>query len=231
MSINDTSTSRRNFLGTLATGAAAISVGSLATPLQSLANPYESKKYADDADAWISQIKSKKHKAVFDVTESRGIMPFAWPRIYLMTNEMTGSKPQDMAAVVVLRHEAIPYAMQDGLWSKYSFGKMFKADDPMTQQAAVRNAFYKPKADDFKVPGVGPVQIGINELQESGVLFGVCNVALTVYSAAAADAMKMNAADIKKEWEAGLLPGVKVLPSGVWGVTRAQEYGAAYVSV
>jgi len=32
----------------------------------------------------------------------------------------------------------------------------------------------------------------------------------------------------KKEWTAGVVPGVTILPSGVWGVNRAQEKGCTY---
>ena len=70
-------THRREFLGTLATGAAALSFGALAAPFQSFANPKENKRFFDDADAWMQQIRMKKHKVVFDVTASNGVMPFA----------------------------------------------------------------------------------------------------------------------------------------------------------
>jgi intracellular sulfur oxidation DsrE/DsrF family protein len=39
----------------------------------------------------------------------------------------------------------------------------------------------------------------------------------------------LDAAELKKEWVAGLLPGVQVLPSGVWAVGRAQEKGCSYI--
>jgi hypothetical protein len=54
---------------------------------------------------------------------------------------------------------------------------------------------------------------------------------MTVYSAAAAEKMGLNAADVKKEWLAGLLPGVQPVPSGVWAVGRAQEHGCSYCAV
>jgi intracellular sulfur oxidation DsrE/DsrF family protein len=60
------------------------------------------------------------------------------------------------------------------------------------------------------------------------VLVGACDVALTVYSMAAAEKMKMSPEAVKKEWIAGLIPGVQIVPSGVLGVARAQELGCAY---
>jgi intracellular sulfur oxidation DsrE/DsrF family protein len=64
---------------------------------------------------------------------------------------------------------------------------------------------------------------------EKGVLFCVCNAAITVYSAGVAEASKLDAATVKKEWEAGVLPGVQIVPSGVWALGRAQEKGCAYI--
>ena len=79
------------------------------------------------------------------------------------------------------------------------------------------------------MPGIGPIALGINELQASGVIFVVCDAAMTVYSAAMADSMKVDAAELKKEWVAGLLPGITPVPSGIWALGRAQEKGCAYV--
>lgn len=229
MESNDLTTNRRAFLGTLATGAAAMSFAGLA-PLKSLAKDKEYFPKEDDPEAWFNKIKGK-HRIVFDVTEPHGIFPFAWPRVFLMTNAATGTPEKDNSVVVVLRHAGIPYALNNTLWEKYKFGEMFKITDDKTQTSAVRNAFWQPGKSDFQVPGIGAIEIGINELQESGVMFCVCNAALTVYSAAAAAGMGAKAEDVKKEWMAGLLPGIQVVPSGVWALGRAQEKGCGYIFV
>lgn len=226
-------THRRGFIGTLAAGAASISMASLA-PLHLTAEPPgERAKETNDPetpDEWFNKIKGK-HRIVFDATHPLEIMPFVWPRVFLMTNEKTGSPATDCGVVVVLRHNAIPYAFEDRLWQKYKFGEAFKANDPATKTAALRNPFWKPQNGDFKVPGIGEVQIGINELQADGVMFCVCDAAITVNSAAIAAGMKMDAAEVKKDWMAGLLPGIMVVPSGVWAVGRAQEHNCSYCFV
>jgi intracellular sulfur oxidation DsrE/DsrF family protein len=220
--------SRRNFIGALAASAATAGLTTIASPIAAHAKTI-SEKFTDlnDPDEWFNNIKGK-HRIVFDVTQPHEILPFAWPKIFLLTNAKTGTPEKENSVVVVLRHDAIPYAMQDNLWTKYKFGEVFKIDDPVTKAPALRNMFWKPKPGDFKVPGVGNVAIGINELQDSGVMFCVCDMALTVYSAVVADKMKMDAAAVKNEWTAGVLPGIQVVPSGVWAVGRAQEHGCAY---
>lgn len=216
---------RRKFLGNIAAGAAALGMLSIPSSIKAAPKLFEQ---TDDADEWFKQIKGK-HRVVFDATRPHEIMPFAWPRVFLMTNEMTGTPSKDSSVVVVLRHNAIPYAFEDRIWAKYKFGEMFKADDPATKTASVRNPFAKPAPGEYKIPGFGPVPIGINELQASGVMFAVCNAAMTVYSTVTADQMKMSAADVMQDWKSGLLPGIQIVPSGVWALGRAQEHGCAYI--
>jgi intracellular sulfur oxidation DsrE/DsrF family protein len=43
-----------------------------------------------------------------------------------------------------------------------------------------------------------------------------------------AQAMSLSPEEVKKEWVAGLLPGIQIVPSGVWAIGRAQEKGCAY---
>jgi intracellular sulfur oxidation DsrE/DsrF family protein len=230
-------TPRREFLGALATGAVAMSIGTLATPLSALAGPIPTEgNMADDPDAWFNKIKGK-HRVVFDCVGTNEVFPFAWPAVFMMTNEATGTPAKDQGIVVVLRHAGIPYAMEDRLWAKYHFDKFFGASElgPAFTAAdaktatATRNPFWKPKMGDFNVPGIGPVAIGLNDLQEKGVMFCVCNAALTVYSAAAAMQTGQKPEDVKKDWMSGLLPGVQVVPSGVWALGRAQEHNCAYI--
>ncbi len=182
----------------------------------------------EDNDTWFNQIKGK-HKVVFDAPHPHEVFPFAWAKVFLLSNESTGTKANDCSVVVVLRHNAIHYAFEDKLWVKYTFGKFFKADDPLTKTPSLRNPFWKPKAGDFTIPGIGNVDIGINELEDNGVMFCVCCTAITVHSAVLAEKMKMKADDLKNEWMSGLLPGMQIVSNGVWALGRAQEHGCNYI--
>jgi intracellular sulfur oxidation DsrE/DsrF family protein len=146
--------------------------------------------------------------------------------VFLLTNIATGTPEKENNVVVVLRHAGIPWAFEDRLWDKYKFGEMFKVKNDKGE-TVTKNVFWKP-AQPFTVPGIGPVPLGINELQDSGVKFVVCNAAMTVYSAVWAMQNNAQAADVLKDWQSGLLPGVTVVPSGVWAVGRAQENKCAY---
>jgi intracellular sulfur oxidation DsrE/DsrF family protein len=219
-------TGRRRFLASLASGAAAVSLAAIPS-VRLHAEEHFVSDTGDDADVWFNKVKGK-HRIVFDVTKPNGLMPFAWPRVFLMTNTATGTAEKDSSVVVILRHEGIPYAFEDRIWSKYNFGSVFKIDDEATKSPMARNPFWKPAEGTYKVPGIGVVHIGINELQDSGVMFCVCNAAMTVYSAVVAENMSLNATEVYNDWKSALLPGIQIVPSGVWAVGRAQEHKCAY---
>lgn len=230
-------TERRGFLAKVAGGMATLGLAGLATPFKSLGQEKtKSALPSNPADKWFSTIKGT-HRVVYDATRPHEIMPFVWPKVFLMTNEATGSPASDCGVVVVLRHDAIPYAFKDEAWAKYNFvdlfkaseiGPAFKAPDAATA-LKTRNPFWNTKPGDFAVPGIGSVDIGIKDLMASGVMFCVCNAAITVYSNVVAQQKSMSVDEVMKDWMAALIPGVQVVPSGVWALGRAQEYGCKYI--
>jgi hypothetical protein len=232
---NEGTSPRRKFLGTIATGAAAIGLSAFGTSTivkaGSLASPERNYSDPSDPDEWFNKLKGK-HRMVLDVAEPKegqeAIFPFAWPKVFLLTNAATGTPEKECNAVVVLRHNAIPYAMEDRLWAKYKLGEFFNVKDDTTSAPSLRNRFWKPNPG-YSVPGIGPVPIGINDLQDSGVMFCVCGMAVKVKSAVIAEKMKMKHEDVENDWLSGILPGVQLVPSGLWAVGRAQEHKCAYV--
>lgn len=225
---NKKSTGRRGFLGSIAAGTAAAGIAAISTPFSLYAEqPISAMSTTGDPDEWFKQIKGK-HRIVFDVTQPHGIFPFAWPRVFMITNAQTGTPENQQSVVAVIRHKAIAYAFEDRIWEKYKLGEYFKIDDALTKAPSLRNPFWKPKPGDFKVPGIGNVAIGINELQSSGALFCACEMAITVQSAAVAQQMNLDAEKVRKDWVSGLLPNIQVVPSGIWALGRAQEHGCGY---
>lgn len=211
---------RRAFLGQLAVGAAA-GAGILA--FSGVANAMPAAAAAEpgpDADHWLDGLKGK-HRQLVDAYAANDGWPLGFAHTFLATqgpNETAG-------AVIVMRHFAMPIALQDSLWAKYKIGESLKIPDPETKQAATRNPYFKTKHGVLLAD-----EMAVDRLIARGVIVGACNVALTVFSGMLAGNAGVTADQAKKEWTAGLLPGVTLLPSGVWGVNRAQEKGCTYVA-
>src|SRR2546423_2021308 len=210
-------TARRGFLGSSAAAAAAVGLNG-ALPSRLTAESAPGARSLDPAlDAWFGRIKGK-HRAVFDAPEPNNGFVAIWPRVYLNTMEAT--YPGQATAVVILRHEALPLALTDPLWAKYSLGEMFAIKEG--DLPARRNPY-------ATITGLPIAGLGIAELLKAGVLVGACDVAMTIYSSGAAKKMGLDPVTVKNEWIAGLLPGVQIVPSGVLGVAHAQELGCAYI--
>ncbi len=220
----DKAMQRRGFLGSIAKGAAAVGLTGLALPINISAKPSFLQEKSDDSafESWLGKINGK-HKQLFDAPSSNEGLPLAWARVLLMSHAEAGVQASDVSIAIVLRHNAIPLAMENRLWEKYKLGETFKVTDMMTKAILPNNAFWQAKEGSLPVPGMS-----IDELQKDGVLFGVCNVALTVMSGMVAKKMNMDGAEVKKDWVAGLLPGIQIVPSGVYAVNRLQERGCAY---
>jgi hypothetical protein len=209
-------TPRRGFLGRLAALTAGAGLSG-AVPSTLAAEEARNERSLDAAlDAWFGKIKGK-HKMVFDVTEPNSGFGAIWPRVYI--NTMDANYQGGTTAVVILRHKGLGLGMTDPIFAKYGMGEVFGINEG--DVPAKRNVY--ATITGLPIPG-----LGISELLKSGVLIGACDVALTVYSSAVATKMGTNPEAVKKEWVAGLIPGIQIVPSGVLGVARAQELGCAY---
>ena len=223
---NQSSNPRRNFLGLLAMGATASGLSMFTNSAMAAAALGFDKKTLQDADEWFKKIKGS-HRVVYDGTTPHDGLPVLWTFAFYETNNATGTPDDDMTAVTVLRHNAIPFALQDSLWYQYKLGEFFKINDNQTGKPSLRNTVYEPVDGDFPIPGVP----GIKGMQERGVMFCVCDLALKVYSGFIAKSMDMTDSDrVYEELTAGILPGIQVVPSGVWALERAQrQHDCAYI--
>ena len=211
---------RRAFIGKLTAGTA---VGISA--LTAMEHPAKANRVENgtDADSWFKTAKGE-HRIVYDASEPHEGLPFIWSWVYYHTNNQTGVNDDNMTAMVVLRHNAIPFALEDGLWKKYNLGEVFGVTDPKTKKASLRNLYYVPEEGDFPAPVIQ----GVKQMQGRGAMFCVCNMALQVYSAAVAKASNLNAEAVYNDWKGGVLRDIQVVPSGVWAIGRAQKNGFAY---
>jgi hypothetical protein len=168
-----------------------------------------------DGPNWPGALKGR-HKQVVDAYESNEGLPLAFAYTFLAPNESA-------TAVVVLRHGAMPIALGDAMWAKYKIGEALKIMDPETKAPAVKNPFFHPKSGVLVVD-----DMAVDRLLARGVIFGACNVALQVQSKMLAGNAGVSAEEAAKEWAANIIPGITIIPSGTWGVNRAQEAGCSY---
>lgn len=207
------SSARRTFLQRLAGFSALIAAGGVRVA--------ESQGTA--ADPWLAKVTGQ-HKQLFDAPEPNSGFASIFAFMYLKTmNETYKLKPGDAHAVIVYRHAAMPLTLNDAMWAKYKIGSLIGVQDPATKAPALRNIYYKAKAGDMMLPDAS-----IEKVLAMPVTIVACAVALAVLSERAAAAAKVDAATAKKEWMAGLIPGVQLAPSGVLAVARAQEHGCHY---
>ena len=201
---------RRSFLGRVGT-----TVFLTLAALASRQSRARAQTAGTDGLSWPGPLKGR-HRQVVDAYEVNSGFPLAFAYTFLAPNESA-------SAVIVLRHGAFPIALADAMWEKYKIGESFKIMDPETKAPARKNPFWRPKA------GVLPIDdMALDRLLAKGVIFGACNVALTVQSKMLAGNVGLSADEAAKEWAANIVAGITIIPSGTWGINRAQEAGCSY---
>lgn len=207
---------RRDFMG-LAAAMAAIGVGTAMPVSTAAAAP------STDFTRWLNSI-SGKHRVVLDVREPYDGMAIAWAWVYLFTGPQAyGIKENALGTVMVLRHNAIPFALGDSVWSTYKLGEYFKINDPATSAPAVRNPYYLTPVDP-DVP-----DMALKNHIDRGVKVAACDMAIHYYSGQIAKAQGLKHEDVKAEWMAATLPGITHAPSGVVACQGAVAKGCSYV--
>ena len=173
-------------------------------------------------DEWLAKIKGK-HRQVFDCISANDGFGVAFGLNFIGQRRRTALKltDSDLTAVVVFRHFSMPLTLNDKMWAKYKIGELLNVKDPKTNAFATRNIFRD------NIP-LHPNLTYEQAIATRGVIICACNMALTVASGMLAPKAGVTADVAKKEWTANLIPGVVLVPSGVYAVNRAQESGCTY---
>lgn len=207
---------RRSFFRRIAEGAVALSLPGLASVSARGATD------AQDGSDWPGALKGR-HRQVVDAYTANNGFPLAFAYSFVATNGPAGAGIVPATAVVVLRHEGLPLALNHMVWQKYKIGQALNIVDPEVKAPAMKNPFLEPK------PGVLLVdEMAIDRLLANGAVIGACDLALKVLSGKLAGNAGTSAEEAAKEWAANVIPGITVIPSGTWGLNRAQEQGCTY---
>jgi hypothetical protein len=206
-------TPRRSMFGRLAGAVTVGFAGLVASPLHAQPAGAET-----DGPHWPGRLTGRHRQVVdgYDVSSGR---PLEFAYTFLATNPSPGAA----TLVIVLRAGALPIALESAMWEKYRIGESLKVIDPETKAPAVKNPFLHPKPGVLRMDGMA-----LDRLLAQGAVIGACSIALLGQSTALAGKAGVSAEEAAKEWAASVVPGITIIPSGTWGVNRAQEAGCTY---
>lgn len=217
---------RRSFINGGLTSLAAMAAGTSALsqdkPAQDKPAPLARFEPAHHAqDDWLDELPGK-HRLVFDATNADGVSDaLLFGNNYLRVNRADyGLQDKDLAVVIVVRHRAAPFGVNDAMWAKYTTALADHAsyEDPKTKQA--------PKVNVFNAAGRGNT---LEALSKRGVVLAVCASATRAVAGAAAKESGGNADTIYAELTANLVSNARIVPAGIVAVNRAQERGYSLV--
>ena len=129
--------------------------------------------------------------------------------------------------VVNIRTQAVSAAVNDAMWQRFALGVEYKTADPTTSQPAERNPFWHRAPDPM--PGV--TLPSLEDLQRGGAIILVCDFALTNLSKRLAAKSPQSPDEIHTTLRGNLVAGAFAVPSGIFGLARAQNAGCALVHV
>lgn len=141
-----------------------------------------------------------------------------------------GAGPDQVTPVLILRHTASVMTLDDAMWDRLELGAAHDLKDPTTGEPARRNPFLRwQQGDQHSMVGA---PAGLDVLMAAGAVVLTCNNALrgvayqlrrkepTLTPEAATAAVR-----------AAVLPGVYVMPNGIFAVSAAQDAGCHYMRV
>jgi intracellular sulfur oxidation DsrE/DsrF family protein len=132
----------------------------------------------------------------------------------------------DASTVLVHRHASVPVVLNDEMWKRLGIGESLKMKDRKTGEFTQKNPFLSRNQT-----GTGGVDWSVEGLMAKGTIIVACNRALTGRAYTLAQKEKIARDEARKQLFAAIIPGVYVVPNGVFGVCAAQEVGCGYIAV
>jgi hypothetical protein len=173
--------------------------------------------------SWTTRL-SGRYRAVFDSpkADNGGELwrAASWKG---QVSDVYGAKPEEVNAVVVIRHGAIALVMDDEFWRRHEIGKKRKIKDPMTGKRAEGNPILSFEGrQDIPAEMAGG---SLTEFLKRGGTVLACNFAFGAMVHYEAEVDKEHAKDARERALAHLVPGVILQPSGFFALLEAQRAG------
>ena len=207
-------TKRRDFLAKMSVAAAAMAID--ADELRAASTSLTSSSAWDTS--WIDRLESARYRVVFNGNDLSEGGPMDFAQTFLdQYHEVHNTSDKETRPVIVFRRNGTPMAFNDAMWDKYSLGEDAKVTDPATKAPAKRNVFWSGGTSS------------IESLQARGLISLVCNVATNNIGRRIAQQRSLSVEDVQKDLRTNLVPGAIMVPSGIFGLIRAQNAGCAYM--
>lgn len=158
-------------------------------------------------DAWIKEFKGDHRLAIDAISLAGGERALGYGQTFLQVNQGVYQFPRERSSlVVILRDEAAPLAFASSVWQQYRIGDLVGWQDPRTRTAAIRNT----------------VEASLGGLVATGGVIGACNLASRWLASRIAQRDGVPQAQVWAALEPALLPGGRLVPSGISTIQRLQ---------
>ena len=215
---------RRSFLSGIGAAFAAVGIGAGRAAAQSTQAATPFKPATHKEDEWLAEIPGK-HRVVIDATmpNSAGSAVLYAGNLFNTNKTAYGLADTDLAIVIVMRHNATPFAFNDTLWAKYgaAMSTILDFTDPKTKAPPSTN-LYNSKNYGLALTNLGTT---ISSVTDRGAVIAICDLATHFASSGIARALNAKADDVYADFKANPLPHTRFVSAGVNAVTRAQELG------
>jgi len=176
--------------------------------------------------SWVERIAAAKYRVVFNANViNDGDAIYSAALVLDQFHDVYGSSDQSTCPVIVFRSAGTAMAFNDSLWARYEIGDQSKVTDPVTHAPARRNIFWKAREGATGQAA----ESNIVALQQRGLICLVCNRAMNGWASEFAERTHQTKDAVYAEVRANLVPGAYVVPSGIFGLIRAQNAGCAYM--
>ncbi len=169
--------------------------------------------------SWVKSVGRAKDKALIDAPGVDGWALDIAQRYLDGCDAVYGREKHDARVVLNIRTRAIPIAMSDALWARFALGAEYEVKDSRTNENATRNPFLA-RTDAGSLP----------YLLGRGAIVLVCDFAMGHLATRLATKRGVTADAVHEELLAGLIPGAIPMPSGMFGLAKAQNAGCAFIS-
>jgi len=227
----DNNTGRRDALKHLAGGAialASLGAAACAAPAQAISTaptPIPPVSGRGNWDmSWLQKI-NKRRRMVFDTSDVSDGMGIGFVAAYLQGAADAYGDP-DASTVLVHRHASVSIVLNDDMWKRIGLGETHKMKDSKTGEFVQKNPFLSKNQSNPEFS-----EGALDKLMEKGTIIVACNRALTARAYTLASKEKISRDEARKQLFAAIIPGVYVVPNGVFGVCAAQEAGCGYITV